>query len=96
MAARQKSLSGVPYKAIAITWAVCVLTLAPPAAANATQATDQARATAAPARRIVSLVPALTEILFAIGAGGQVVGVSTYDDFPAEVQSLPQIGRAHV
>ena len=47
---------------------------------------------AQPARRIVSLVPALTEILFAIGAGSQVVGVSTYDAFPPEVRRLPRVG----
>ena len=43
-------------------------------------------------RRIVSLVPALTEMLFAIGAGPQVVGVSSYDEFPAEVKKLPKVG----
>ena len=43
-------------------------------------------------RRIVSLVPALTEVLFAVGAGPQVVGVSSYDDFPPEVQSRPRVG----
>jgi iron complex transport system substrate-binding protein len=42
--------------------------------------------------RIVSLVPAVTEMLFAIGAGRQVVGVSSYDDFPPEVKSLPRVG----
>jgi len=46
----------------------------------------------ATARRIVSLVPALTEMLFAIGAGPQVVGVSSYDTFPAEVKALPRVG----
>jgi iron complex transport system substrate-binding protein len=52
-------------------------------------------ATAVPAPapgRIVSLVPAITEMLFAIGAGPQVVGVSSYDREPAEVQSLPRVG----
>jgi iron complex transport system substrate-binding protein len=44
------------------------------------------------ARRIVSLVPAVTEMLFAIGAGPQVVGVSNYDHFPPEVESLPKVG----
>jgi iron complex transport system substrate-binding protein len=43
-------------------------------------------------RRIVSLVPPVTEMLFAIGAGAQVVGVSSYDHFPAEVESLPKVG----
>ncbi|MBI4886756.1 MAG: ABC transporter substrate-binding protein, partial [Acidobacteria bacterium] len=42
--------------------------------------------------RIISLVPALTEMLFAIGAGPQVVAVSSYDDFPPEVKALPRVG----
>jgi iron complex transport system substrate-binding protein len=45
-----------------------------------------------PARRIVSLVPAVTEMLFAIGAGSQVAAVSSYDEFPPEVKSLPKVG----
>jgi len=45
-----------------------------------------------PVRRIVSLVPNVTEMLFAVGAGSQVVGVSTYDDFPPETKSLPRVG----
>ncbi len=44
------------------------------------------------ATRIVSLVPPLTEMLFAVGAGSQVVGVSSYDDFPPEVTSRPRVG----
>jgi len=44
------------------------------------------------AARIVSLVPALTEMLFAIGAGPQVVGVSSFDTFPPEVRALPRVG----
>ena len=43
-------------------------------------------------RRIVSLVPALTEMLFAIGAGSQVVGVSSYDQYPPDVKTLPRVG----
>jgi iron complex transport system substrate-binding protein len=46
----------------------------------------------APAKRIISLVPALTEILFAIGAGPQVIAVSNYDDDPPEVLKLPKVG----
>ncbi|HKH71272.1 MAG TPA: helical backbone metal receptor [Vicinamibacterales bacterium] len=42
--------------------------------------------------RIVSLVPALTEMLFAIGAGPQVIAISSYDEFPPEVTSLPRVG----
>ena len=46
----------------------------------------------APITRIVSLVPALTEMLFEIGAGPQVVAVSSYDEFPPAVEALPRVG----
>lgn len=42
--------------------------------------------------RIISIVPAATEILFAIGAGPRVVAVSSYDREPAEVSALPRVG----
>jgi iron complex transport system substrate-binding protein len=42
--------------------------------------------------RIVSLVPATTEMLFAMGAGGQVVGVGSYDRYPPEIVKLPRLG----
>lgn len=44
------------------------------------------------ARRIVSLVPATTEMLFDMGAGDRVIGVGTYDHFPPQVESLPKLG----
>ena len=44
------------------------------------------------AQRIVSLAPSVTESLFAIGAGGQVVGRTDYCDYPEEVKILPSIG----
>jgi iron complex transport system substrate-binding protein len=42
--------------------------------------------------RIVSLVPAVTEMLYAIGAGPRVVAVSSYDTYPPEVKTLPNVG----
>ena len=42
--------------------------------------------------RIVSTSPSITETLFALGLGPQVVGVSTYCRYPPEVLSLPKIG----
>ncbi|MGE0865459.1 MAG: ABC transporter substrate-binding protein [Vicinamibacterales bacterium] len=38
------------------------------------------------------MVPALTEMLYAIGAGPQVVAVSSYDAYPPEVKALPKVG----
>ena len=46
-----------------------------------------------PARRIISLAPSVTELLFAIGAGSQVVGVIEYSDFPPEAKTLQVVGR---
>ena len=43
-------------------------------------------------RRIVSIVPAVTEMLFAIGAGPRVVGVSSFDKVPAEVETRVRVG----
>jgi iron complex transport system substrate-binding protein len=47
-----------------------------------------------PPARIVSLNPTTTEILFAIGAGGRLVGRSQYDVFPEEASSIPSLGPA--
>ena len=49
-------------------------------------------ALAAPARRIVSLSPASTELLFAIGAGSQVVGRTTWCQYPAAALAIPVVG----
>ena len=46
----------------------------------------------APARRIVSLIPATTELLFAIGADSAVVGRTHYCDYPGEARSVPDLG----
>jgi iron complex transport system substrate-binding protein len=45
-----------------------------------------------PPGRVVSLVPALTEMVFAIGAGERVIAVSSYDEDPPEVRTLPRVG----
>lgn len=45
-----------------------------------------------PAQRVISLAPSLTEVLFAIGAGAQVVGRDDLSDFPAEVANVASIG----
>lgn len=42
--------------------------------------------------RIVSTAPSATEILFALGLGAQVVGVTRYCDYPPEALKLPKVG----
>lgn len=45
-----------------------------------------------PARKVISLAPSNTEILFAVGAGAQVVGRDAFSDFPPEALDVPDIG----
>ena len=47
-----------------------------------------------PARRIVTLAPALTELVFTAGGGDRVVGASAYSDYPPEAKKLPQVSSA--
>ena len=59
----------------------------------AAMAPGAAAAAARPAAlRIVSLAPSVTETLFALGAGAEVVGVSRYCDYPPEATRLPRVG----
>ena len=45
-----------------------------------------------PAQKIISLAPSNTEILFAIGAGDQVIGRDSFSDYPDEAQQVRDIG----
>jgi len=47
---------------------------------------------AAPASRIISIAPHLTEIAFAAGVGSRLDAVSEYSDYPPEAQRLPRVG----
>ena len=49
---------------------------------------------AAPAQRIATLAPFLTELAFSAGAGARVVAVSEHSDFPAEARALPAVSSA--
>lgn len=66
----------------------------PLAAAPVTLIDDTGRAVhlAAPARRIVSLAPHVTENLYAAGAGAALVGAVDYSDYPPAAQRLPRVG----
>lgn len=48
----------------------------------------------APAQRIVSLAPFLTELTYSAGAGDRLVGVSAYSNYPEEAKRLPQVATA--
>jgi len=73
-----------------------MLALLPLTAARATVSAvdDDARTVtlSKPARRIISLAPHATEMLFAAGAGNDVVGVVDYSDFPPAATRIPSVG----
>jgi iron complex transport system substrate-binding protein len=67
------------------------------AAAAATMAACH-RAPTAPAapvaaRRLISLAPSSTEILYALGVGDRLVGVDQYSDWPPAAQNVPRVGN---
>lgn len=43
-------------------------------------------------QRIISLIPAVTEMLFALGAGDRVVAVGSFDTHPPQIATLPRVG----
>ncbi|HEX5339496.1 MAG TPA: cobalamin-binding protein [Gammaproteobacteria bacterium] len=72
----------------------CLPVMAVHAAITLTGADDVIVTLAAPAQRIVSLAPDLTELVFDAGAGSALVGVSRYSNYPAAAKKLPRIGDA--
>jgi len=86
----------MPYFRVRLLAAACAMAvLVPPAAHAAVSEVDDARRTVtlpAPARRIVSLAPHATEMLFAAGAGAYIVGVSEFSDYPPEAKRIPSVG----
>jgi len=78
---------------------VTVLLVAPASAvasgfpATLTDALGQTVTVAARPVRIVSMAPSNTEILFAVGAGKQVAGVTSYCNYPPQARTKPQVGE---
>src|SRR5512143_2836880 len=75
--------------------AVLLLILLSPGWGSALTITDQTGRSlilASPPRRIVSLVPSVTEIFFAIGAQDLLVGVTDFCDYPPAARAKPSVG----
>jgi iron complex transport system substrate-binding protein len=81
------------------TFFASALALAASAHAAPVSATDDEGHTltlAQPARRIISLAPHVTELLFAAGAGAQVVATVRHGVYPDAARQLPQVGDANL
>jgi iron complex transport system substrate-binding protein len=95
------SISGILVRFVVRFGALAALLLWQPACrpsaspAGGTRIVDDAGDTVkapATARRIVSLIPATTELLFAIGAGSAVIGRTAWCDYPAAAATVPNLG----
>lgn len=73
---------------------LCLALLVPPARAAQTVTDDLGRRVTLPRppQHIVSLAPSVTEVLFAVGAGGKVAGDTVYCDWPPAARTLPHVG----
>ena len=63
-----------------------------PAALTVTDGLGRTVTLEVPVQRIVSLAASNTEILYAVGAGAQVVGRDEFSDYPTEAKALPSVG----
>ncbi len=80
---------------IALAMAVAAALAGPATGARAAEVRDERGVTVSlpnPPRRIVSLLPSLTESVCALGACDRLVGVDRYSNSPASVRALPQVG----
>lgn len=79
----------------AIGRALALLLVLLPSAASSLTFTDQTGrpvSLTAPPRRVISLVPSVTEVLFALGAQDLLVGVTDFCDYPAAARLKPRVG----
>jgi iron complex transport system substrate-binding protein len=78
-------ISGHKLRRAAAAWVLLMLTALP-------SASPQVRPAEQRPSRIISAIPAVTEMLFAIGAGPQVVAVGSFDTYPPEIAGLARVG----
>lgn len=73
---------------------ICSVLLVPVALADVSVTDDTGREVrlAEPARRVISLAPHITELLFSAGAGDYIVGAVDYSDYPPAARALPRVG----
>jgi iron complex transport system substrate-binding protein len=78
-----------------VAFAIAIAALAPRFADAAVTTVDDAGNTvtlSAPAQRVISLAPHVTELLYAAGGGAKVVGAVAYSDYPPEARKVPRVG----
>lgn len=82
-----RHISGAPR-----LWIWCVIAALTSIRASATPTEPSIASTAATPARVVTLTPHATELVFAAGAGGQIVGTVASSDFPLAAKSIARVG----
>ena len=80
-------------RAVLLLWALLHAALAGAGGITETDDAGHAVSLAEPARRIVSLAPNITEILFHVGAGSLIIGADEYSNYPEAAKSIPRLNN---
>lgn len=83
-------MTGVASRLVLLIWIGACAAACGPASTSSTTGSESSTA----ALRIVTLSPHLAELVFLVGSGDRLVGVSAYTDFPEEATLLPVVGDA--
>src|ERR1700710_2723423 len=75
---------------VLVAWLIATPVRAP---LSVTDYTGAAVTLDAPAQRVVSLAPHVTELLFAAGGGARGVGAGRYSDYPPQGKAIPRVGE---
>lgn len=75
-----------------IMLAVCAFASMAQATVSATDDTGATVSLAAPAQRVISLAPHVTELIYAAGGGAKLVGAVSYSDYPPAAKQVPRVG----
>ncbi|WP_176059863.1 cobalamin-binding protein [Paraburkholderia sp. BCC1876] len=81
-----------PLTRFLLALSLCAATLPAHAAVTVTDDTGATVTLPAPAQRVISLAPHVTELLYAAGGGAKMVGAVSYSDYPPEAKQLPRVG----
>jgi iron complex transport system substrate-binding protein len=81
--------------ALALVLSACSPKTATPATLTFTDGLGRTVTLASPAQKIVSLAPSATEMLYAVGAGSQMIGRDSFSNYPAEAATLTDIGGSN-
>jgi iron complex transport system substrate-binding protein len=77
---------------VSVTLIACAYASSALATVTVTDDTGATVSLAAPAQRVISLAPHVTELIYAAGGGAKLVGAVTYSDYPPEAKQVPRVG----